>query len=298
MTVPDQLDTKEEAALKSHGTNSTLLNQESSCASQPEQPTTTIEGSHDGGVEREVQVGEEGRSEAEPEDGDNFYAGGARGEALDRKTKHWTESPFAVGCVNVAWQDDRPSGWCSSSRASRDVDRAYPVTSIVCSCLGADRVGNLSVLAQSTEEYDEPEVDPESGVVLATHRKTRPRLLWVCGPYWTVNLFVTFPLILVVSGYVGYRRVFRDSNIVVQITWLLGTCLLTVSLAMISCRNPGVLYRHSQAPPGTEDWRWNDQARTYRPPKARFDPECQVVIEGFDHTYVEPLIFLLQSSNE
>ena len=63
---------------------------------------------------------------------------------------------------------------------------------------------------------------------------------------------------------------------------------------MISCRNPGILYRHSQQPqpPPSSDnnnteedeWRWNDQARSYRPKNARFDTECQVVIEGFDHT--------------
>ncbi|KAL3905046.1 MAG: hypothetical protein SGILL_009833, partial [Bacillariaceae sp.] len=45
-----------------------------------------------------------------------------------------------------------------------------------------------------------------------------------------------------------------------------------------------VLYRHAEPPPDTDDWRWNDQAKTYRPPKSRFDRETQVVIEGFDHT--------------
>jgi hypothetical protein len=76
---------------------------------------------------------------------------------------------------------------------------------------------------------------------------------------------------------------------------------------MVSCRNPGILYRHAQPPPTqsssssnttgneqheqqqqaqweSQQWRWNDQAKSYRPPKARFDPETQVVVEGFDHT--------------
>jgi hypothetical protein len=269
----------------------------------PDQPTS-IEGSHNGsGIERELEgYGEEGRgpeSEQQPQQqqadyGDNFYAGGARGDAEERKTKHWMESPFAVGCVNATWQDDRPVGgwwWNSSNQqqehAYREIDKTYPVTSVVCSCVGATRLGNLSVLSQSIEEYDDVEVNPINGEVLATHRKTRPRLLWVCGPYWTVNVFLTFPLILIVSGCVGYFKVFNGTPYAIQITWVLGTCFLLGSLAMISCRNPGILHRHSQPPPGTEEaeeWRWNDQARTYRPPKARFDPECQVVIEGFDHT--------------
>lgn len=263
-------------------------NEATTYPSQPEQPTS-VEGSHNNGIEQESE-GDEGEgqgaeSELEPNYGDNFYAGGARGEAEERKTKHWTESPFAVGCVNVTWQDDIPSAWWSSRQAARDIDKNYPVTSIVCSCLGADRVGNFAVLAQSAEEYDDPEVDPASGEVVATHRKKRPKLLWVCGPYWTVNVCITFPLIMAVSGFIAYRRVFAGAHYAVQITWVVGTCFLLGSLAMISCRNPGILYRHSQPPPGTEeDWRWNDQARTYRPSKARFDPECQAVIEGFDHT--------------
>jgi hypothetical protein len=137
-------------------------------------------------------------------------------------------------------------------------------------------------LAQSTEKYTEEVVDEETGQV-TTHQKTRPKLLWVMGPYWTVNLFITFPLILGASGWVCYRRVV-GANIAIVVTWSLGTFLLVLSLSMISCRNPGILYRHSQPPPHTENWRWNDQAKTYRPPQARFDPETQVVVEGFDHT--------------
>mmetsp|Transcript_21876 Transcript_21876/g.62345 ORF Transcript_21876/g.62345 Transcript_21876/m.62345 type:complete len:187 (-) Transcript_21876:277-837(-) len=47
-----------------------------------------------------------------------------------------------------------------------------------------------------------------------------------------------------------------------------------------------VMYRYDERPEGEEgqDWRWNDQAQTYRPKEARYDPECGVVVEGFDHT--------------
>ena len=224
-------------------------------------------------------------------DGDNYmpvYSGPILGSAEERKIKHWEDSHFAVGCVNVTWEDDHPSWWCCKSRnadgdITRSVDSRFAVSSIVCGCLGAGRVGNMAVLAQSTENYDEEIVDQNTGQVTVAHRK-RPKLLWVVGPYWTVNLFVTFPLIFGVSGWICYQRII-ESNLAVIITWSIGTFLMLFSLCMISCRNPGILYRHSEIPADAdEEWKWNDQARTYRPPSARFDSECQVVIKGFDHT--------------
>lgn len=205
-----------------------------------------------------------------------------------RKLKHWRDSPFAVGVVNPTWIEDRPK-WCGSGGgynnndiATSEMDQSMTASAIVCGCLGADRVGNMAVLAQSTETYTVETIDEETGQVV-TVSKQRPRLLWVIGPYWTVNIFLTWPLILGVSGWILYRRVL-DNHIAVIIGWAIGTALLILSLCMISCRNPGILHRYSEPPPESEDWRWNDQAKTYRPPKARFDPETQVVVEGFDHT--------------
>ena len=275
-----------------------------------------------------------------------------------RRLRQWRESSFAVGLVNPTWWDDRPVWYCRSRRRRRkrrhnkqndnndnnendgddnnnnndnvyddeyedeikEIDHQFPISSIVCSCIGASRVGNLSILGpQIMEEYEEritienenddgggetqqQQQQPQQRVVITT--KKRPKLLWVIGPYWTVNVFITFPLILGVTGWVGYRRIFTNSaHIVVVITWTIGSLLLLFSLCMISCRNPGVLYRYTHIPTTTstttsdveqqqqqstsspsQEWRWNDQAKTYRPPKAKFDPETQVVIEGFDHT--------------
>ena len=76
-----------------------------------------------------------------------------------------------------------------------------------------------------------------------------------------------------------------DQHIVVMITWGICTFLLIISLAMVSWSNPGILYRYAQPPEGEGgSWRWNDQASTYRPSHAKFDSDCQVVVEGFDHT--------------
>ena len=197
-----------------------------------------------------------------------------------------------MGCVNVTWKDDHPSWWFRSrhdSGGNEDnddshvVDHQFAISSIVCGCLGAGRVGNMAVLAQSIEDFEAEVLDADTGQ-MTTIRKQRPKLLWVVGPYWTVNLFITFPLIFGISGWICYQRIVM-SNYIVIVTWSIGTFLMVFSLCMISCRNPGILYRHSQIPPTVEEeWRWNDQARTYRPASSRFDSECQVVVEGFDHT--------------
>lgn len=215
---------------------------------------------------------------------DEFYGSSDGPESTQqRKLDHWRRSAFAVGVVNPSWWDDRPA-WCCSTKldaSRRDIDESMPLNAIVCGCIGAGRVGNLAVLAQTTETYKVERVDSDGR--RTAEKRTRPRLLWVMGPYWQVNFFLTWPLILGPSGWILYSKV-MGNHIAVIVTWSIGTFLLMFSLCMISCRNPGVLYRHAEPPPDTDDWRWNDQAKTYRPPNARFDPETQVVIEGFDHT--------------
>jgi hypothetical protein len=193
-----------------------------------------------------------------------------------KKIKHWKDNHFAVGCVNANWKDDRM--WCGTGRNHADINHAVWPSAYVCGCLGADRVGNLAILAQTTEECNE--VEMVNGNL--RRRRRRPKLLWVVGPYWPVNLCLTYPLILGISFWTAYTKLV-DQHIAVIITWGFCTGFLIFALLMVACGDPGVLYRQKQIPAGAVDWRWNDQARTYRPPKARFDPECQVVVEGFDH---------------
>jgi hypothetical protein len=64
--------------------------------------------------------------------------------------------------------------------------------------------------------------------------------------------------------------------------WLICTVALVVSLALTGCRDPGILRRKATLPEST--WRWSDQAQTYRPPGAYYDPDTAVVVEDFDHT--------------
>jgi hypothetical protein len=219
----------------------------------------------------EVSAPEQGSEDEEPEE---------VSDSREKRINHWKESPFAVGNVHVTWADGRGSCWGGRNRSQADTQVCC--SAFVCGCFGADRVGNMAVLAQTTEEYDHLQVNEETGEQ-STSRRKRPRLLCVVGPYWPVNIFLTYPLIFIVSFWTAWMRVV-DANIAIIVTWSFCTFLLVFSLAMVACRDPGILYRHSQRPPDAEDWRWNDQSRTFRPPNARFDPECQVVVESFDHT--------------
>jgi len=42
-----------------------------------------------------------------------------------------------------------------------------------------------------------------------------------------------------------------------------------------------VLRRHPDKP--KSNWRWNDQARTFRPPGAVYDEDLGLIVVGFDH---------------
>ena len=46
--------------------------------------------------------------------------GGIVRRSDERKIKHWKDSEFAVGCVNVNWKDDNPSWWFGSRRNGDD----------------------------------------------------------------------------------------------------------------------------------------------------------------------------------
>jgi DHHC palmitoyltransferase len=184
--------------------------------------------------------------------------------------RHWRSSPFAVGLTKATWADEE-IGCCALMRNFNYVT----LSACICSRLGAGRVGNMVVLFQRMEDYH----DQSTGRTVR-----RPRLLWVIGPYWMVLLCLTLPLFTLLSFWTAYTRVL-DQSLPVIITWAICTSVLFLSLCMVSCKDPGTLYRHNEPPTGQEEnWLWNDQALTYRPASAKYDVECAAVIEGFDHT--------------
>jgi hypothetical protein len=171
-----------------------------------------------------------------------------------RRIQHWKDSPFAVGLVDVTWADSRRVG-----RSCQNI------SAFICPLLNAGRVGNMVVLKQSTEKQDEENI---------------PRLDCIMGPHWVMSVCVTYPIILVVSAITAVRIVNQPWPLI--IVWAILTLALLVALSMVACRNPGIMRRFDSQP--DDEWRWNDQARTFRPKGAKYDPECAVVVESFDHT--------------
>jgi hypothetical protein len=108
----------------------------------------------------------------------------------ERKINHWESSPFAVGCVNVAWADDNPFAKKKEEEDAKMDDRVG-WSGVCCNCLGAGRVGNMAVLRHRMEVYETTEINDTTGEATTVNRK-RPKLLCTVGPYWPINLCLTW----------------------------------------------------------------------------------------------------------
>mmetsp|Transcript_42281 Transcript_42281/g.62694 ORF Transcript_42281/g.62694 Transcript_42281/m.62694 type:complete len:253 (-) Transcript_42281:632-1390(-) len=201
-------------------------------------------------------------------EGNNYHAMTDPGEYDDYRTRHWKESPFAVGKVEPTWADEAGLCGCPPARGDRS-KRSRPgkrFTRILFGCAG--RVGNMVVLKQSRRRDGSPRID-------------------VCmGPHWPMNLLITYPLIIGVSALTWWRVDMLNVHIALFIVWCLVTATCLLSLTLTSFRDPGIMLRRSEVPEDADpqDWMWSDQALTQRYKKDKYDPECAVVIEGFDHT--------------
>lgn len=212
-----------------------------------------------------------------------------RRERHARKVKHWKDSPFAVGLTDITWNDESSAGSIAGmTKEDIDPDSAGCLCCSRWCCKRAGRVGNMAILSQTQEWVEEVVIDDddnETGESLPkTRRYTRPKLVWILGPYWPMLLFVTYPLILGVSGWT-LVSVIPHVPFLVQLVWTICTVGLIYALAMTAFRDPGILYRHAAPPAQSENsWRWNDAALTYRPRGAFYDSDCAVVVQDFDHT--------------
>lgn len=117
-------------------------------------------------------------------------------ESPSERVMKWKDSPFAVGLTEPTWEAER-LGMSSLTRGRKnddlppilDDDEYLPkdttgclcCSALVCSYLGAGRVGNMVVLSSTTEWVEEVEQDEETGEEKVT-RYTRPKLNWVVGP--------------------------------------------------------------------------------------------------------------------
>mmetsp|Transcript_6121 Transcript_6121/g.9396 ORF Transcript_6121/g.9396 Transcript_6121/m.9396 type:complete len:262 (+) Transcript_6121:149-934(+) len=176
----------------------------------------------------------------------------------------WKQSPYAVGYGDADWnQEVNCCKYCCTSTANNS-DQPHnfacnQITSCFCPCAG--RIGNMVVL------YENSSTEPPEPVVMV-------------GPYWPFMCCVTYPIIIGVLTLTAIFRIpYMHWGLVA--VWIALSVALLLSLACVACRNPGILKRTEEE---RDDWIWNDQALSFRPSEAKYDRDCNCVIEGFDHT--------------
>merc|ERR1711976_858390 len=138
---------------------------------------------------------------------------------------------YAVGCVNVDWRDENP--FCSHPPGHKmSAQLAWSGVAFGSCCTCVKRIGNMAVFWTKTEAYEEVQTN-EAGEQSVVKRK-RPRPFCMVGPYWPVNLCITWPLILGISGWTAYTKVIHQ-KLGVIISWSVCVFLLCASLLLVSC---------------------------------------------------------------
>ncbi len=278
-----------------------------------------------------------------------------RTEREQAKLRNWKESEHAAGLVEPTWGNEleayRKKGCCCPDREAmvhnmfqEEIDPGCGciyLSALICSRIGAGRIGNMAVLKEryvmveaeddDNEDNDEDEQERVDGFVVdddeegftihqhsnsnnargtTTKKSTKAKQLvrkreiqLVVGPFWPMLVFITYPLIFGVSAFTLYSGL-PGKPLYVQIVWALLTLQLIRSLFNTGFRDPGILQRHTK-PPRAKDvsdndlatrsigfrwgnengqWRWSDQAQSYRPKNSMYCPDCKVIVEEFDHT--------------
>jgi len=105
----------------------------------------------------------------------------------------------------------------------------------------------------------------------------------IAGPCWPFCVFVTLPLVLVISGLVAFK-VLPDMPDVVVYGFVILFCATLLSLFCVSCRDPGLIERMTDEEEArAKGWFWNEQVGSYRPSGALYCSECKAMIRDFDH---------------
>lgn len=213
-------------------------------------------------------------------------------ESQQLKMRMWKESYFARGFTEATWEAEYKKykgAACKKMMDCNDRDNSAPCGCFSALCatfFGFGRIGNMVILKQSTEWVTEEVTDEENpNGGMKSHRFTQPKFDCIVGPYWPMLCMITYPLILGVSGFTLFTAI-PKINPLLAIVWAFLTIGLIVALSLTACRDPGILRRHNEAPPGEEgsSWRWNDRALSYRPRGAWYDSDTGVIVDGFDHT--------------
>lgn len=110
----------------------------------------------------------------------------------------------------------------------------------------------------------------------------------VAGPCWPFCTFITTPLILGISGLVGYFMIYTTTEDLlpwwVGVIYFIIMVFVLIALFCTSCRDPGLLERVTDDVAATNDgWLWNEQVGSYRPPGAMYCRECKALVYDYDH---------------
>ena len=217
--------------------------------------------------------------------------------------RYWQDHTHAVGLVPISWADEEEEldsfQLCKNATASPDIDlmttrsqfslsqmfeyRKTKTTLRLCRCFG--RVGNMVVIKGGNTWIPLPTYDIDGGSE-ATEVAPEPKFVLVLGPYWPVLLCFTLPLIIVLSAVTAFLAVFvpdkSEHPCSIISLWMISTLGMFTALCYTSFVDPGILPRHKERP--AKHWRWNDNAQSFIPPDAIYEPDCKVVIEKYHHT--------------
>lgn len=164
--------------------------------------------------------------------------------------------------VSVRWEREMEERRRNQSKKSRCTGTTEDLNTNCCCC--AHRIGDMFSILETSNG---------SPIVMA-------------GPCWPFCLFITFPLIVVISGLVAYFVVLKkDNGLPFWFAYIYFTMIgITIlSLFCVSCRDPGLLERVTDEEAGQGGWFWNEQVGSYRPPGALYCRECKVLIQDYDH---------------
>jgi len=122
-------------------------------------------------------------------------------------------------------------------------------------CCCCDHVGKLIVVCERPQ------------------RPGQPRKLWcVLGPYWSMMLFCTTPLIAVPCAF---TILFISTRVPVALTvvFSLASAFVLGALWKTATTDPGLVIQRDEEPPRNADskvrWAWDDRTKTWRPTSAR-----------------------------
>lgn len=135
-------------------------------------------------------------------------------------------------------------------------------------CCCCERIGNMHVICE-----------------VPARRDYERRLICVVGPHWRWALFVTTPLILLPSVYVMVHFMPRVEW-PLYFAFMIVLMIVLTSLWCTGCSDPGLVIKRDKCPKDAneKEWAFEDRTESWRPLTAHFSADCNVLVDGYDHT--------------